>query len=153
MSQGLNSAIFLQCSTSALEKTLSLYLQTQCPRSQDQHLHLKTSEQPVVPLHGSCAQCDILRQQLMSVLCGLCDRSENRDTAPAAKNTSVYIKHISEIGFERRSMSMAIKSIDHSKEVKKGSLLLLFLQQKSYNPERVTICFIYYSHMIQVPDH
>lgn len=82
----------------------------------------------MVPVNGTYASRDTQRQQLMSALCSLCDKSKNWDTAPAAKNRSVYVKHISETVFERRSISMAMKSADHSKQVKKRALLLLLIQ-------------------------
>lgn len=53
----------------------------------------------------------------MPVLCGLGGRSKIWDTAPAALNTSFKCKHPSDVLFEGRSISMAMKSTDHSKEV------------------------------------
>lgn len=53
----------------------------------------------------------------MPVLHGLGGRSKIWDTAPAALNTSFKCKDISDVIFEGRSISMAMKSTDHSKEV------------------------------------
>lgn len=81
------------------------------------YLHLKPSGQPELPLYGTCASSDTQRQQTVSVLWGLGGRSKIWDIAPAALNASFKCKHTSEVLFEGRSISIVMKSTDHSKEV------------------------------------
>lgn len=161
MSQGLNSFIFHTASHFCLEgtpfsvppNTVVLKVPTATsiwkPVGSQNCLYTAPMHYRMFRDNSQCLFCVVLKAGLTLEGSSLAVQ----DTTPAVMNTSFKCKHISDIIFEGRSISVAVKSTDHSKEVSEVITVTFTHTTEELWTRRVTICFLSYSHMIQMSDH